>query len=302
VDLIGLNEVDSTFQQELLKERWVRERFYVSDASDSAETLQGPWGNLLLSRFPFHSLYTISMTGASRKTLAGVVDLCVSGSMRRMCVCSVHTSAFPWNVPKRRMQLEELQVTIERELPVSFDDIIIMGDLNLRRPEEEALIPEGYLDLWPAVRSDPGYTFDAVKNKMIGEAWPLASKTRRMRLDRIILKSTPRSSPFWTPESMRLFAHTPVASPIEEDEDEDQERKALRFERERQRQRKLVAFWWMVGCLTFVPRLLKMVVEASFDLFGVNVFRNVDDYLWPSDHFGLVAVLTASLEEESSSE
>lgn len=154
---------------------------------------------------------------------------------------------------------------------------------------------------------DPGYTFDAVKNTMIVEAWPLASRTRRMRLDRIILKSNPpqrqqnednkrkhNETHLWEPRSMRLFGHQPVASPIEdEDEDEDEERRALQFERERPRGIKAV-LWWTAGWLTYGPRLLKTLVAASFDLFGINAFRTVDDYLWPSDHFGLVAVLTTS--------
>ena len=79
-DFIGLNEVDTELQQELLKEKWVRERYYVSDASvEVAETLEGPWGNLLLSRFPYHSLYTVAMTGSPRKTIVGAADLCVYG-------------------------------------------------------------------------------------------------------------------------------------------------------------------------------------------------------------------------------
>jgi len=255
----------------------------------------------------------------------------------------VHTSAFPWNIPKRRQQLEELQEAIERQLPVSFDDIVIMGDLNLRRPEEEALIPEGYLDIWPTVRSgecvvlycivlsavvqysnfffcsylDPGYTFDTAKNKMICEAWPLASSMRRMRLDRILLKSNPRPqqhnkdskekekeahsksssslTPLWVPESMRLFAHQPVNAPIEqEDEDDNQEKASLAFEKEMSKGGKPIAwFWWAAGWVTYGPRVVKTLVASSFDMMEINAFRNVDDYLWPSDHFGLVAVLSA---------
>lgn len=147
---------------------------------------------------------------------------------------------------------------------------------------------------------DPGYTFDAIKNKMIVEAWPLASRSRRMRLDRIILKSKVdqhnKEAPRWVPETMQLFGHRRVASPVREDEDaKSQERELLLFEREWKRRKVL---WWLAGWVTYVPRLLKTLAASTFDLFGINAFRTVDDYLWPSDHFGLVAVLVPSTEQE----
>ena len=140
---------------------------------------------------------------------------------------------------------------------------------------------------------------------MIGVAWPLASKTRRMRLDRILLKSKNQKhnknnkdkkekekeketgkekQQQWIPKSMRVFGHRPVASPIEE-EDED----VMKFENEREKKEKEreseQAGWW----------------GASWDVFGWFTERKVEDYLWPSDHFGLLTVL-APKEESSSSE
>ena len=130
----------------------------------------------------------------------------------------------------------------------------------------------------------------------------MAFESRRMRLDRIIFKSNPSqkgddesSSSLWKPESIRLFAHLPVASPIEEDEDEGQEKEALQFERKRSRGWLLASFVYILGWLTFPPRFLKALIAFSCDLLGgINIFRKVDEYLWPSDHFGLLAVLTTS--------
>ena len=129
----------------------------------------------------------------------------------------------------------------------------------------------------------------------------MAFESRRMRLDRIIFKSNPaqkgadESSSLWKPESMHLFAHLPVASPIEEDENEGQEREALQFERKRNRGWLLAWAVYILGWLTFPPRFLKALIAFSCDLLvGINIFRKVDDYLWPSDHFGLLAVLTTS--------
>lgn len=93
-DLIGLNEVSRHFQQLLLKQDWVKDHFFVSDASEKAQSLQKPSGNLILSRFPFHSLYTVALSGCSRKAVVGVVDLPVAGVMVHIPFVTFHAFFF----------------------------------------------------------------------------------------------------------------------------------------------------------------------------------------------------------------
>ncbi|MBP5978043.1 endonuclease/exonuclease/phosphatase family protein [Brasilonema sp. CT11] len=50
-DIIGLQEVTQSFLIQLLREDWVKNKYYVSDSIQG--TTVNPYGQLLLSKFPF---------------------------------------------------------------------------------------------------------------------------------------------------------------------------------------------------------------------------------------------------------
>mgnify|MGYP001057621235 CR=1 FL=1 len=50
-DIIGLQEVTQSFLIQLLREDWVKNTYYISDSSQG--TTVNPYGQLMLSKFPF---------------------------------------------------------------------------------------------------------------------------------------------------------------------------------------------------------------------------------------------------------
>ncbi|KAL6076315.1 hypothetical protein QOT17_002861 [Balamuthia mandrillaris] len=326
-DFVGLNEVCPAFQRMLKEEDWVQQSYFISDGSERGETLTKPSANLLLSKHPLRDLLAVPLPQCSRKALVGVCALPLSAEEqpRRICVCSTHFTALTWNKAKRQRQMAHLLTFLEKELPSVLrdngqqqpHDMFIMGDFNLHKPcEDSIIIPTTYADLWSTLRPhEGGYTFDAKVNKMLAETWPLAFESRRMRLDRIIyrcLRSSPSASfseegrksiTAWQPHSICMFGDRPIfrknGYDIDNDEEEEEEVQTKEAERRPlihsdtdKRDKSSRMLMAAVACIRWPIRFVVALLAALFDLFRVNLFRRKEDYLFPSDHFGLVATLS----------
>jgi len=157
---------------------------------------------------------------------------------------------------------------------------------------------------------------------MIPELWPLGYESRRMRLDRVIQKVEHETRELnWRPVSIDIFANQPVLEGTREDRQlnarkrkvENEEKKGKEKERENDDEEEpLVAHAplqvekkrrtrmpWQAGFFAFWWYTLIALLKVLFELGGVNILRNRRKYLYPSDHFGLVVEIEASVSSTS---
>ncbi len=262
-ELLALNEVTPGHLSLLGQRRLLQERYLLSAQPEEKSSLP-PFGNLLLMSLPCLQLYEIHLPRLPRPALCAVLQL---GEELRLLLCTVHLSSKWENAPRRARQLEALIVALEplREAQ-GCQDVLICGDLNLHDPAEDEIIPSSYRDLWAELRpEEPGYTFDALRNPMLQEMWPLGFEYRRMRLDRILLRRGGQLSP----HSIRLVLDQPIyASP--------------------QQARLFHPRWHAL----MAPReLLRRTLCQVADRLGHAGPRDMRGYLRCSDHFGLLLEL-----------
>eukprot|EP01113_Clastostelium_recurvatum_P012037 TRINITY_DN16200_c0_g1_i1.p1 TRINITY_DN16200_c0_g1~~TRINITY_DN16200_c0_g1_i1.p1 ORF type:complete len:309 (+),score=61.84 TRINITY_DN16200_c0_g1_i1:97-1023(+) len=214
-DVIGLNEVAIQFVSLLLEQPWVREHYYVSDVPNDqgTDTLNcctvnnvNLFGNFLLSRLCPSKIVSHALgDNPNRDVLAAVFP------MLDMTLCLAHTTAYENLFMRRKTQMRQIQSFLANtevfETPTQTQ--VLMGDLNLHRPEEDVIIGEvGFEDLWRPTDDDPhGYTWDTLTNTLI--RYFLFLDRRRMRLDRILLRQGSAWSSI-TPSGVAKFATEPV--------------------------------------------------------------------------------------------
>jgi tyrosyl-DNA phosphodiesterase 2 len=123
-------------------------------------------------------------------------DVTVDG--RQLTICSVHLESGKAAARLRARQLgrvfDALSVT---------DDVVILGDFNMRDAESPRIAPP-YVDMWPALRPDhDGFTEDTAINLMRLDA---KNKTRQVRFDRILIKGAA-----WAPATIKLLGTEPIS-------------------------------------------------------------------------------------------
>lgn len=269
-DVIALNEVTQFFVGMLAQEAWVRKSYTLSTVpgeehpENTAVSLK--FGNVILSRVPLTSLCTVQMPNG-RQAEAAIVHTTHGALEVRTLVTSVHLTAFPTKVAQRAKELRFLTLTLD--MKDEWDLAIVLGDFNFHREAESQSIPDGWVELPAALGR---YTWDTALNPMIqhylpkiwwGAVWSLVWPVQ-MRLDRFVVKSK-SSGPLVDlhASSVELFVNAPVKE-------------------EGDHQRITPGATWM--------RLLALPVSLVRQLCS---HRNQpwEEYLFPSDHFGLLVDL-----------
>lgn len=191
-DIIAIQEATPQFLESLLSQNWMR-NYFISE-SNIGDTVK-PYGNLLLSRFPF-TLAEHKFFGA-KHVLVGTWQI----NDKLLHIATVHlTSNRAENaVEKRAHQL----LTLLAYLQNKSGDSLIVGDFNTRGNEQgEILTNAGYIDVWQKLHPyEAGYTFDPHLNPL---AALLTLSGKPGRLDRILLRGD------YVPQSIDLFACTPI--------------------------------------------------------------------------------------------
>jgi len=268
LDVIALNEVTKEFIEVIREEKWVQEGYFLSDAVGDQSTFD-PEGNLLLMRAKPNKILSVDVPTLQKKVITAFLDYKRSdGSISSFAFFSAHLLAYAQNHEKRKYQMEYLYFLISSQLPV-VENIVIFGDLNFHLDLEDEFIGEGFLDVWSSLMSnDSGYTWDSKTNPMIEQMY-LGLEDRRMRLDRILYRGN------WNPKSIRIIANQPVfskAQPI------------IRY---------IPATvgkpWWFK--VYYSPIYTLTTIYGLFMEFLGYKKRDPTNYLFPSDHFGLVAHL-----------
>uniref|UniRef100_A0A7S2MG97 Endonuclease/exonuclease/phosphatase domain-containing protein n=1 Tax=Zooxanthella nutricula TaxID=1333877 RepID=A0A7S2MG97_9DINO len=265
-DVIGLNEVTQCFLGMLSEEAWVRNNYMLSTVCGGEDlgntAVARKFGNVLLSRVPFASLRHFEMA-SGREAVAAIVHTSHDGLQNRTLVTSVHLIAFPTQVAQRASELESL--TSRLAIVDEWDLAVVLGDFNFHFETESSSIPDGWTEL-PAAQGK--YTWDMAANPMIrhylpkvwwGIGWSLLWPVQ-MRLDRIIVASRNRGSHVdLHASSVKLFADVPVhEGPVREATE---------------------PIGILMKLIGFGPALVQHVLSHRR--------QSWEDYLFPSDHFGL---------------
>jgi len=183
-DVIGLNECTVRFLERVLREEWVRDRYTVSAVADDATcahvvstAVDAALGNLLLSRLRPSTCRWLEQPGDGRHSHAMTFYLSgggVGGGARRVAVCSTHLTACPWLMEgRRKLQLEQLAAAVVSgglDAPAARSGCVILGDFNFHREAENASIPPGWAEV-PAVVA-LGATWDIGRNAMLPHYLP----------------------------------------------------------------------------------------------------------------------------------
>lgn len=164
-------------------------------------------------------------------------------------IAASHFSALKQNDKRRQIQLKELTAYLDSNY--ANTEKVILGDVNFHTEAE--LVPTNYLDAWEKVNPNTlGYTFDGTLNLMLHEMWPLAWMIGFDKNIQMRLDRVFVQSSKWTPKEMELAFNTPV--------------------------------YQAKGGST----IFKDTLSVIFDWLGVNIIRKPKNYLFPSDHFGLI--------------
>lgn len=191
-DVMVFQEVTESALEVFLAQPWIRRHYYrVAVAGDCL----GHYGMLMLSRVPIRrSTYTKLPTKLSRGFLTA--EFTINGV--DLEVVSVHLES-----GKKARQLRARQLSCLSRAFRNDDNVILLGDFNMRDNENHSLDPR-YRDVWPGLRpEEPGFTEDTSINRM---RYDMKNKHRHVRFDRVLVKGTA-----WKPEEIELLGREPIA-------------------------------------------------------------------------------------------
>jgi poly(A) polymerase len=203
-DLIALQEVTEPFLRELLATPWIREHFFLSEGP--AATTVKPYGQVLLSRFPFASM-SQSVFSRDKRIIAG--ELALRGGSLWVATVHLTSNVDPTGGSARAAQLRTLihwAQALEARGPES-SDLIVAGDFNFGddAPEVQTLAEAGFVDAWKALRpGDAGYSYDPARNAL---AALTTTAGQRQRFDHVLVRSASRRL---TPRKIELFGEEPL--------------------------------------------------------------------------------------------
>lgn len=191
-DVMVFQEVTEQALEVFLAQSWVR-KHYARVALTGGNL--GPYGMLMLSRLPiWRATYTRLPTHLARGYLTAEFD--INGVQQT--VVSLHLES-----SKKAKRLRARQLWCLFRALRDRENVIVLGDFNMRDNENHLLRPE-YRDIWPALRpNEPGFTEDTSINHM---RYDMKDKHRHVRFDRVLVKGTA-----WAPETIELLGCEPIS-------------------------------------------------------------------------------------------
>jgi poly(A) polymerase len=204
-DVIALQEVTKPFLEALLDTQWIREHFFLSEGPDA--TTVTPYGQVLLSRFPFASL---SQWPFSRDKRLIAAQLALRGGPLWMATLHLMSNADPTGAGFRASMVRAITEWAQSREGQGrgADELILAGDFNFGddAPEAQVFAEAGFVDAWKALRpGEAGLTYDPSRNSM---AAITTSSGRSQRMDRVLVRSP---SGRVVPGKVSLFGEEPVS-------------------------------------------------------------------------------------------
>lgn len=196
-DVIALQEVTLPFLAALRSAPWVQREYYLSDYMGSTVS---SYGVVMLSRYPFETIESHTMPTRMERTLL-LARIPVNG--RLLAVGTMHLESLD-SAELRGRQLEQVFKTVAQDR-----DVLLMGDFNFCSswPAEQSRLDPHYVDVWAALRQEPGYTEDPAINRMLA----YLKKDAAVRFDRVLLRS---ATPGWVPRSVELIGTSPISAEL----------------------------------------------------------------------------------------
>jgi endonuclease/exonuclease/phosphatase family metal-dependent hydrolase len=191
-DIMVFQEVTEQALEVFLAQSWIR-RHYARVAITGGNL--DPYGMLMLSRLPIRrATYTRLPTHLSRGYLTAQLD--INGV--EQTIVSVHLES-----GKKAKRLRARQLWCLFRALRDRDNVIVLGDFNMRDNENHLLQPQ-YRDIWPALRPrEPGFTEDTSINHM---RYDMKNKHRHVRFDRVLVKGTA-----WSADTIELLGREPIS-------------------------------------------------------------------------------------------
>jgi endonuclease/exonuclease/phosphatase family metal-dependent hydrolase len=218
-DIICFQEVIPYFVAKMKLFPFFMDKYTISDHNLDGKTIE-PYGVMILCKKKLSTVYTFHdfPTIHNRKLLVAEVTL----HGKNFAVGTVHLESLA-NHPTR-----EAQLTISNNILKQYEHSVLCGDFNfcsysnfrssklpLENDSLKRLLPD-FIDMWDELRppsqtqdeqSTRGYTFDTLRNPMIGRT------DERMRLDRICHRlntSLNGGSGGWRPRSIEIIGDSPI--------------------------------------------------------------------------------------------
>jgi len=194
-DIICLQEVRKEYL-EMLNKSMIKDQYQISAYEVGRADKHFP---IILSKIPFTELLmrdrTLYALFEWKKTPFIVVNVHLNmlGRNKRMRAHEVRNIEQTLRSISESADNEEQRQQIQKAL--DSDNIFVMGDFNMHKPLENLTFEEfEYSDVWLEKHSHlQGHTFDGTTNKLLRTMSPFDN--RRLRLDRIILKTKSNFAP-----------------------------------------------------------------------------------------------------------
>lgn len=186
-DVICLQEVTKELLDVLIDQPWMT-RYTCSDIE-----LFQTYDVVILSKLPLKRLSALQLpTQMGRRLL--VAELACG-----LSIGTVHLESMKQSTHPRAAQLRVIQPAL-----AALGDSVLCGDMNFQPSDEieSAALDPAFIDVWPTLSDDPGYTADSQINKMRFELKPTLS---RKRIDRVFLHSQR-----WKASSIELVGTEPI--------------------------------------------------------------------------------------------
>ncbi|KAK9819176.1 hypothetical protein WJX81_007571 [Elliptochloris bilobata] len=190
-DVIMLQEVTSALYGVLADSAWF-DNYVASSEPDTLPEWMECCNVLLLKKATFSDISPFRFklfpnSNMGRGLLFGTAE--AFGT--RFCFVDTHLESPMWSSEhymfyrEREAQLENALEFLEENFGRNGVEVVFGGDLNWIDAEQGPLaLPPGWMDPWPMLRAhDPGFTYDASANRMLG-GW----NPHRSRLDRFCLR------------------------------------------------------------------------------------------------------------------
>lgn len=194
-DIVALQEVTPALLKTLSKTDWLQKEYTLSEF---APERMGDYGAVLLSRRAPEAVFRLRLpTGMGRYALVSEF----STGQGRLGVAVVHLESLRISAGVRGQQLRQLFDRLE-----ASSAVVLMGDFNFcsTDTDENGRLDSRYLDLWPSMSVDPGYTEDTAINSM---RWAHTGQEKQVRYDRVLLRDDHRR---WRCESIALLGTHPL--------------------------------------------------------------------------------------------
>jgi tyrosyl-DNA phosphodiesterase 2 len=196
-DVICLQEIVRASLATILEEPWIRAGYRISDVR--GDTFDD-YGVVILTRLPVRALSIEALPSRMDRCMV-TAEVEVAG--RPLAVGSVHLESIEHNRDARRKQL----AIASARLKARGVDAVLAGDFNFCSSwaEENDRIDPAFVDLWPALRRDPGYSEDTSINTM---RFAAKGKVEQVRFDRVLLHSVGGA---FRARSIELLGTAPIA-------------------------------------------------------------------------------------------